>query len=178
MGNARSKPTQVFDFRVPSSACAFVKEQQENAAIPRQSHVRQVLQVYYMFQGSARRNPVEQPRFERNVAYSSLEEDKLMIFFALPLFMAVLGYLIKVKRWSWLIAGFNTSSAKAKYDEAALCNATGSFLYCLGAVLLLPAIGNVTGNRELINLGGLLSMGLTIGFVIYANIGRRFRRKS
>lgn len=176
MGNARSKPTQVFDFRVPSSACAFVKEQQENAAIPRSSHVKQVRLVYCMFRKE--RILVEQTRFEHNLAYSVLEEDKLMIFFALPLFMAVLGYLIKVKRWSWLIAGFNTSSAKAKYDEAALCNATGSFLYCLGAVLLLPAIGNVTGNRELINLGGLLSMGLTIGFVIYANIGRRFRRKS
>ena len=56
-----------------------------------------------------------------------------MAFFALPLLMAFLGYLIKVKRWSWLIAGFNTSSAKAKakYDEAALCNATGIFLYIL-----------------------------------------------
>ena len=87
--------------------------------------------------------------------------------------------MIKVKRWSWLIAGFNTSSAtaKAKYDEVALCNATGNFLYSLASALLLPALGNLTGNRGLINLGAILSMGLTIGFVIYANTGQRFKRK-
>ncbi|MDI9460069.1 MAG: DUF3784 domain-containing protein [Bacillota bacterium] len=102
-----------------------------------------------------------------------------MAFFALPLLMAFLGYLIKVKRWSWLIAGFNTSSAKAKakYDEAALCNATGIFLYILGGVLLLPAVGNLTGSRDLTNLGAFLSMGLTLGFIIYANTGGRFRKK-
>lgn len=102
-----------------------------------------------------------------------------MVLFVLPLLMAFLGYLIRVKRWSWLIAGLNTSSAKAKakYDEVALSNATGIFLYVLGGVLLLPALGDLTGNRELINLGAFLSMGLTVGFVIYANVARRFRSK-
>jgi hypothetical protein len=104
-----------------------------------------------------------------------------MVLFALPLLMALLGYLIRVRRWSWLIAGFNTSSTKtrANYDEAALCKATGTFLYILGGVLVLPALGNLMGNRELINLGAFLSMGLTIGFVIYINVARRFKsRKS
>ena len=101
-----------------------------------------------------------------------------MVLFALPLLMVLLGFLIKVKRWSWLIAGFNTSSPKrkARYDETALCNATGNFLYLLSGALFLPLLGDLTSNQDLINLGAFLTLGLTIGFVIYANTGRRFRK--
>jgi len=45
--------------------------------------------------------------------------------------LIVLGYLVKYKKWSWLIAGYNTSSKKekAKYNTLALCSGVGNFLF-------------------------------------------------
>ncbi|NLY10246.1 MAG: DUF3784 domain-containing protein, partial [Firmicutes bacterium] len=45
-----------------------------------------------------------------------------MIHLGSAILMLIFSYLVKVKRWSWLIAGYNTSSKaeKDKYDEEAL----------------------------------------------------------
>ena len=66
-----------------------------------------------------------------------------MIHLGSAILMLIFGYLVKVKRWSWLIAGYNTSSKaeKDKYDEEALCKGVGNFLYTLAAVLVLASIG-------------------------------------
>ncbi len=66
-----------------------------------------------------------------------------LIHVGIGVFLVILGYLMKVKKWSWLIAGYNTSSAeeKAKYDTEALCKGLGNFMYFLGFTLFVASVG-------------------------------------
>ena len=62
-----------------------------------------------------------------------------MIHIETGLLLIILGYLIKKKKMIWMIAGYNTSSAKkkAEYDSEALASGMGKFLYTLGGIVLL-----------------------------------------
>ncbi len=70
------------------------------------------------------------------------------------LLLLLLGYLVKYRQWSWLIAGYNTSSKKAKdtYDKEALCNGVGNFLFLLAGILGLAFIGEYFGASWLVSL--------------------------
>jgi hypothetical protein len=95
------------------------------------------------------------------------------------LLLVILGYLMKVKQWSWLIAGYNTSSAeeKAKYDTTALCNGVGNFMFFLGSTLFLASVGFVLEASWITFMGwGLFSLGIIV-FLIYANTGGRYKSR-
>ncbi len=64
-----------------------------------------------------------------------------MIHIGTGLLLIILGYLIKEKKMTWMIAGYNTSSAKkkAEYDTEALAVGMGKFLYALGGIALIGA---------------------------------------
>lgn len=101
-----------------------------------------------------------------------------MIHLGAALFIAVMGFLTKEKRLSWLIAGYNTSSkeVKAQYDEGALCDGVGRFMYALAGTLLPSALGEWLEVRWLIGLGWGAFVLLTVGFLIYANTGGRYMK--
>lgn len=101
-----------------------------------------------------------------------------LIHVGMGLMLFLLGYLMKVKQWSWLIAGYNTSSVeeKAKYDTVALCNGVGKFMSFLGFTLFIASLGFLLDATMITALGWGLFIGGTIVFLIYANTGGRYKK--
>ena len=78
-----------------------------------------------------------------------------------------------------MIAGFNTKSPaeRAKWDEKALCRATGVLLLVIAGCVELLMLGAVLGMTVLKWGGGILMAVSTVFGVIYINKSQRFRRK-
>lgn len=102
----------------------------------------------------------------------------MKIHISIGALLVTLGYLIKVKQWSWLIAGYNTSSIKEKlkYDTKALCNGVGNLLFFLGFTLFIASIGFILETRWIIDGSWGLFIAAVIGFLVYANTGGRYRK--
>ena len=92
--------------------------------------------------------------------------------------LIILGYLVRFKQWSWLIAGYNTSSKeeKAKYDKVALCTAVGNFMFIAGGIVFIASLGEFLEVGWIISLGWILFTAITIVFLVYANTGNRFKK--
>lgn len=75
-----------------------------------------------------------------------------------------------------LIAGYNTTSAeeKTKYDEAALCKATGKLMLGITFSMLLIFMGELLQLAGLIVAGISLMIAIILGGVIYMNTGNRY----
>ncbi len=100
------------------------------------------------------------------------------VHIGIGLLLFILGWLIKFKRWTWLIAGYNTSSAeeKAKYDTAALSNGVGNFIFFLGFTLFIASAGLFLEARWITDAGWGLFVAAVIGFLVYANTGGRYKK--
>ncbi len=100
-----------------------------------------------------------------------------MIHISMVMLFILLGYLVKYKQWSWLIAGYNTSSRKekAKYDKVALCSGVGNFLFILAGISLIAAFGELLEARGVVSFSWILFSAATIAFLIYANTGNRYK---
>lgn len=108
-----------------------------------------------------------------------------MIFALLltPLLLAIFGYLIKIKKMTFLISGYNTSSKyeKEKYDEVALCKAVGNLMFALSFFNSIPFISHLIFGEKFIDDSFILSAFFTIIIsiiaIIYMNTGNRFKKK-
>ncbi|MCW3491681.1 DUF3784 domain-containing protein [Dethiobacter alkaliphilus] len=100
------------------------------------------------------------------------------MIYAVPLLLILLGYLVKVKRWSWLIAGYNTSSKaeKEKYDEEALCRFVGNLLFVLGGLNLLTILGFERNITWLAWSSMVVFFVVVLVALIYANTGNRLKK--
>ncbi len=67
----------------------------------------------------------------------------VFVHIAIAVMLLILGYLVKYRRWSTLIAGYNTASEeeKVKYDEEALCSFVGNLMFVLAFILALRGFG-------------------------------------
>ena len=101
-----------------------------------------------------------------------------MTHLAMALLMMLLGYLVKFRRWSWMIAGYNTSSPKEKnaYDIEALCSGVGHFLFVLAGILGFAFLGEWLEIPWLGAVSWAGFVGATVVFLIYANTGNRYRK--
>lgn len=90
----------------------------------------------------------------------------------------VLGIVFLRGKGAFLIAGYNTSSQaqKDKTDEKALCKAVGKVMFVLAACWILIALGSFPSLMFFRWIGLGLFFVTTIGFVIYANTGNRFKK--
>ncbi len=70
-----------------------------------------------------------------------------LINLAVTAVLLACGYLIKHRRWYWLIAGYNTASAaeKKNYDIAGLASFLGNGLFVLAGLWLAGALGQYLG---------------------------------
>ncbi len=104
-----------------------------------------------------------------------------MLFIVIAIMVGIFGWLIKVKKVTWLISGFNTASEekKAEYDIEKLCKYYGNFLYILSTIyllwgiilLLLPLY------TDLIIWCGFISSFVAIVIsIIYFNTGNRLKK--
>lgn len=93
---------------------------------------------------------------------------------------AVLGYLIKYKKWSWLIAGYNTSSkeAKEKYNIEALNNSVGNLFFLIGGIISSAYLGELLDLDWILSLRRALIIVVSLGAIIYLNTSSRFKKRS
>ena len=101
-----------------------------------------------------------------------------MFHFVIALGLIVLGYLVKYKKWSWLIAGYNTSTKeqKDKYDVDALCDAVGNFVFVLSVILLIAASGEYLGLDWVIATSWIMVFIISAATLIYINTGSRYMK--
>ena len=101
-----------------------------------------------------------------------------MIHFGIALGLILLGYLVKYKKWSWLIAGYNTSTKeqKDKYNVNALCDAVGNFVFVLGVILLIAALGEYLGLYWVIATSWIIFFIVSVATLVYINTGNRYMK--
>ena len=103
-----------------------------------------------------------------------------MGFLFAALLLAVIGYLLRFRQWSWLVSGYNTSSkaVKARYDVAALTRGVGNFTFLLAALQVVAGIGFMTALDWVLVTAMVLVVVASITFIVYANTGGRYLKKS
>ena len=90
--------------------------------------------------------------------------------------LAVVGYLVRFRRWAWLIAGYNTSSraSRERYDLAELTRGVGNLSFLLAALLMVAGVGVLTGLDWVTVAAMVLLVVASLVFLIYANTGGRY----
>ena len=93
--------------------------------------------------------------------------------------LALLGWLIKFKKVTWLISGYNTASKKEKerYDVDKLCRHMGNFIFTLAGIFLMMALAGIVFEKDsgaIITFGFLVLFAVIVGGLVYLNTGRRF----
>ncbi len=103
-----------------------------------------------------------------------------MGFLIAAVLLGVVGYLIRFRQWSWLVSGYNTSSkaVKARYDVAALTTGVGNFLFLLAAIQVVGGIGLMAGLEWVVIAAVGLTLAASITFLVYANTGGRYLKRS
>ena len=102
-----------------------------------------------------------------------------MGFLIAALVLGVIGYLLRVRHWGWLVSGYNTSSkeAKARYDVVALTRGVGNFTFLLAAIQVVAGIGFLAG-LDWVPVAAMVSLVVaSLAFIVYANTGRRYMKK-
>ena len=97
-----------------------------------------------------------------------------------PILLFIFGYLVRFKKMSFLIAGYNTASKKEKekYDEEALCKAVGNLLFLLSLINLILPVGLYLFPDKVGALSTIitvLTLITTITAIIYMNTGNRYK---
>jgi hypothetical protein len=103
----------------------------------------------------------------------------LLIIFALVIIpMLVMAFFLLNGKGAFLIAGYNTMSAKekARFDEQALCRSVGWLLVAICACTVLVPVGLAFGMSWLTYVGIVLIFAISVGYLVYANTGNRFRK--
>ena len=93
--------------------------------------------------------------------------------------LAVIGYLLRFRQWSWLVSGYNTSSkaTKDRYDVPALTRGVGNFTFFLAGIQVLAGIGFMAGVEWVPVAAMMLLAVASLVFLVYANTGGRYLKK-
>ena len=91
----------------------------------------------------------------------------------------LLGTMLSLGKWSFLIAGFNTMTQeeKKKYNIISLCKFKGKFMFIIAFCITLFVLSDILMMKVLFNIGLTLSIISAIFVVIYANTGNRFENR-
>ena len=100
-------------------------------------------------------------------------------FLGVAALLALVGYLIRFRRWAWLISGYNTSSkaAKARYDVVALTRGVGNFVFLLAAIMLVGGLGALVGVEWVPTAASVALAVACLVLIAYANTGGRYRKR-
>ncbi len=105
-----------------------------------------------------------------------------MIFFSPTAVLILMGWLIKYKKVTWLISGYNTASRqeKERYDIEKLCQYMGNFIFVLAGIFFVMAILSVLFSEysdKITWIGfGVLAVAIVCG-IIYLNTGNRVTKE-
>ena len=94
------------------------------------------------------------------------------------LLLLALGLYLLQGKGAMLIAGYNTmpEEEKEKYDEVALCKATGKLVLGLTFTIALISLGDLLQMDGLILAGVVLMVIMIVFGLIYMNTGDRFKK--
>ena len=104
-----------------------------------------------------------------------------MIFFVPTALLIMIGWLIKYKKVTWLISGYNTASKekRAQYDVDKLCKHMGDFLFVLAGIFLVMALTSILFSEytDKITIVGFCTEAVAIVLgIIYLNTGNRVKK--
>ncbi|WP_462419834.1 DUF3784 domain-containing protein [Salinicoccus sp. Marseille-QA3877] len=101
----------------------------------------------------------------------------IVMIFVISIFI-VLGIFLVNGKGSFLIAGYNTMSAKEKekYDKTELSKFMGKMMFVLAFSMILWVLSEVYGIDWLFVAGLILFIFITFFMVVYMNIGQKFRK--
>lgn len=105
-----------------------------------------------------------------------------MIYFLPTAVLVIVGWLIKYKKLTWLISGYNTASKeeKQRYDIIKLCKYMGNFMFILAGIFLAMAVASLLINKYTDTITwtgfGVLIVVLVCG-IVYLNAGNRVKTK-
>lgn len=104
-----------------------------------------------------------------------------MVLFIPVLILAIVGWLIKYKKVTWLISGYNTASKQGKeqYDIEKLCKHVGNFIFVLATIFLIMAMAStfLPGYSDIIIwIGFTMEAVAIVGGLIYLNTGNRVKK--
>jgi len=104
-----------------------------------------------------------------------------MIFLAPASLLIIFGWLIKYKKVTWLISGYNTASKekKAQYDIDKLCKHMGNFLFVMASIFFAMALAAMllsVYTNEITIIGFSVLGVVIIGGLIYINTGNRVKK--
>ncbi len=95
--------------------------------------------------------------------------------------LAFLGWLIRYKKVTGLISGYNTApkKKKAEYDVDKMCRSVGTLVFVLAGILAITGLAMLLTNNSLsvafTGLGALLLAAL--GGIIWLNTGGRLKKQ-
>ncbi|MDR5659845.1 DUF3784 domain-containing protein [Serpentinicella sp. ANB-PHB4] len=92
-----------------------------------------------------------------------------MISYLIAGLFIILGVCLRVFKWDFLIAGFNTMSQEKKknVDRVGLTRAMGNFCLAIGGLMMISGIATTYGYRLLALLGYLTIFPLTVFILFY-----------
>lgn len=91
----------------------------------------------------------------------------------------LIGIMLSLGKWSFLIAGFNTMSKEEKetYDITSLCKFMAKIMFMIAFSVALFILSDVLMMDILLNIGVFIATITGIFAVIYSNTGNRFKKK-
>lgn len=104
-----------------------------------------------------------------------------MVFLIPMMILILVGWLIKYKKVTWLISGYNTASAEKKkeYDIEKLCMYMGNFLFILASIFFVMSVLSIvlSNHVDRITISGfvILSIVIICG-IIFMNTGNRVKK--
>ena len=104
-----------------------------------------------------------------------------MIIIAVALLLLLIGWLVKYKKVTWLISGYNTASKEkqAEYDLEKLTKHFGNFIFVLAGALIVWGLAELLYPQyaEPIMWAGLITQTvIIIAGLIYLNTGNRVKK--
>ena len=104
-----------------------------------------------------------------------------MIFFFPTAVLLIVGWLIKYKKVTWLISGYNTASKQEKqqYDIDKLCKYMGNFIFILAGIFFVMAILSVMISEysdRIIYIGTGVFVVFTVCGIVFLNTGNRVKK--
>ena len=103
---------------------------------------------------------------------------EMMVPLGLMILFLILSLILLQGKGAFLIAGYNTMPAeeKAKYDEVALCKATGKMMLCITFSMAFIFIGGYL-QKNWLSISGIGLMIATIVIaLVHMNTGNRYKK--
>lgn len=104
-----------------------------------------------------------------------------MIFFFPTVMLLIVGWLIKYKKVTWLISGYNIApkEEKQKYDIEKLCKYMGNFIFILASIFFVMAITSLLFNKyvdTITRFGFGILIIVTVSGIVYLNTNNRVKK--